>query len=561
MTPDLPYPYRPCVSDDAPQPPPSPAPDAAPEADADALPPFVRGLLDVEAYPHAPSSVTLVQTHISYVWIAGEVVYKAKKPVNFGFIDQVAPEARERHCRLEVELNRRLAPDVYLGVVPIVQAADGSFAVDRPEVGGTVVEWAVKMRRLPDDRSLDRLLEAGEAPGDIGRRIALKLAEFHAAARVVEDDRAFAGAEAEQAWWGREVAEAEGNIGGTWRSEDAEALRAFVAESLAREAPLFDERLAQGRVVEGHGDLHAKHIYVLGPEPQDLVVVDCVEFTEWYHFRYLDRGFDLAFVAMDLEARGHRALGDEVAGYYIAATEDETLGVLQPLHRAWRAFIRGKVESIGANDPGIPEAERAALAASASHYFRLASTYAARRRAPVLVVLCGISGTGKSTVGGVLAARMGAALVSTDPVRRDVARARGLSTTMWQQYEATAYAPEMNREVYQEMRRRARAHLQAGRPVILDGTHRRVGDRQEALAIARDLGVPALVVELRLADDAALARVVDRERLQGGEPNPEAFRRHVEEFDPVTSVEGSVLALDAAQPPVDLAEQIEEELP
>lgn len=527
----------------------------------DALPPFVRGLLRAEAYPHAPASVTLVQTHISYVWIADDVVYKAKKPVNFGFIDQVAPETRERYCHLEVDLNRRLAPDVYLGVVPIVRAADGSFTIDRPEVRGEVVEWAVKMRCLPDDCTLDRLLEAGTAPWDIAPRIARKLAEFHAAARVVEEDRAFAGAEAERAWWARELSEAEGNIGGTWRPEDAQALRDFVAESLDREASLFDERLAQGRVVEGHGDLHAKHVYVLGPQPEDLVVVDCVEFTEWYHFRYLDRGFDLAFIAMDLEARGHRALGDEIAGFYIAATEDETLGVLQPLHRAWRAFIRGKVESIGANDPGIPEADRAALAASASNYFWLASTYATRRRSPVLIVLCGISGTGKTTVGGVLAGRIGAALVSTDPVRRDVATARGLSTTMWQEYEASAYSPEMNRAVYDEMRRRARTHLRAGRPVILDGTHRRASDRHEALAIARELGVPALVVELRMTDDAALARVVNRERLQGGEPNQEAFRRHVDEFDAVSGSEGNVRSLDAAQGPVELAEQIEDELP
>ncbi len=536
----------------------SPAPDAA---EGDPLPPFVRGLLRPEAYPHSPRSVTLVQTHISYVWIADDLVYKAKKPVNFGFVDQVAPEARERHCRLEVDLNRRLAPDVYLDVVPIVRASDGSFAVDRPEAEGEVVEWAVKMRRLPDDRTLDRLLEADQAPWDISRRIASKLADFHASARVIENDPAFAGAEAERAWWARELSEAEGNIGGTWRPQDAQALQAFVAESLERDASLFDERLAQGRVVEGHGDLHAKHVYVLGPTPEDLVIVDCVEFTEWYHFRYLDRGFDVAFIAMDLESRGHRSLGDEVAGYYIAATEDETMGVLQPLHRAWRAFIRGKVESIGANDPRIPEADRAALAASASNYFRLASTFASRRREPVLVVLCGISGTGKTTVGGVLSGRIGAALVSTDPVRRDVARARGLDTTMWQEYEANAYSPEMNREVYEEMRRRARAHLQAGRPVILDGTHRRASDRQEALAVARDLGVPALVVELRMTDDAALARVVNRERLQGGEPNAEAFRRHVEEFDALTSREGNVLALDAAQEPVSLAEQIEEELP
>ena len=130
----------------------------------DALPDYVRALLEPAAYPHAPASVELVQTHISYVFLAGDVVYKTKKPVDFGFIDQIAPEARKRFCHAEVDLNRRLAPDVYFGVVPVVRTAEGRYAV---EAEGEVVEWAVKMRRLPDDRTLDRLLAAEQTPPDI----------------------------------------------------------------------------------------------------------------------------------------------------------------------------------------------------------------------------------------------------------------------------------------------------------------------------------------------------------------------------------------------------------
>ncbi|MDA1010005.1 MAG: AAA family ATPase [Chloroflexi bacterium] len=541
---------------------------------SDSLPPFVRGLMQPSAYPHAPASVRLVQTHISYVWIADDLVYKAKKPVDFGFINQVDAKTREAFCHLEVELNRRLAPDVYLEVVPIVQRADGTFAVEGPVRAGEgdgerVVEWAVKMRRLPDDRSLDQLLAANAVPDDLVERLTHKLVAFHVAARTVEYDPAFAGVEAERAWWAREYREAEGNIategnGGTWTAEDAATLRKFVARMLDAQADLFNERLAAGRVVEGHGDLHAKHVYVLRDETDahdGIAIVDCIEFTEWFHFRYLDVGYDIAFLAMDLEARGHRALGDEIAGRYIVDTADETMGVLQPLHRAFRAFVRGKVESIGANDAGMDEAQRRELAGTAAGYFRLAARYAERQAPPLLVMLCGLSGTGKTSVGGVLAGRIGAALVSTDAVRAEVAAERGLSTMMWQQYEAGAYSPEMNAAVYDEMRRRARAHIEAGRAVILDGTHRRVSDRESALAMARELGVPSLVVELRLSEAAALARLREREAARGATtPDEAAYRRHVEEFEPVSPAEGSILALDATQSLVMLAEQIEDAL-
>lgn len=543
---------------------------------SESLPPFVRGLMSTSAFPHRheisqePQPVRLVQTHISYVWIVGDLVYKAKKPVDFGFINQVDPKTREAFCHLEVDLNRRLAPDVYLEVVPIIETAEGGFRVEGPvREGETVVEWAVKMRRLPDDRSLDRLLP-DRYPSDLVERLTRKLAAFHEHARHLEYDPEFAGAPAERAWWAREYSEAEGNIGGTWRPEDASTLRAFIERSLDEQAELFNERLAAGKVVEGHGDLHAKHIYVLGPDnsgsdqgsdDDGISIVDCIEFTEWFHFRYLDVSYDIAFLAMDLEARGERALGDEVAGRYIAITGDETMGVLQPLHRAFRAFVRGKVESIGASDPGMTEAERNALAESAARYFRLATIYVERQRPPSLIVMCGLSGTGKTSVGGVLAGRIGAALVSTDAVRAELAQQRGLSTAMWQEYQSGAYSPEMNAAVYEEMRRRAAAHIRAGRPVILDGTHRRAADRQQALALAKELGVSALVVELRLSDDAALARVLWREREKGDTAAPEAYRRHVDEFEPVTSREGNAIHLDGSQHIVDLAAQIEDALP
>src|SRR5688572_29891962 len=522
----------------------------------DALPAYVRGLLDPSAYSHPPSEVRLLQTHISYVFIAGDVVYKTKKPVNFGFIDQAAAEAREANCHAEVRLNARLAPDVYLGVVPVVRTAEGRYAVEAP---GEVIEWAVKMRRLPDDRTLDGVLASAGAPPRLIERLVQRLIAFREGAEVVENNPEYAGGAAERAWWAREYTEAVGFIGDTWRTEDAEATRTFFDRTIEAEQALFDARLAAGRVVEGHGDLQAKHVYLLGePDPaSSIAIVDCIEFSDWFHFRYLDAGYDVAFLAMDLEAQGYPALGDELAGRYLAAAHDETMGVLQPLHRAMRAFVRGKVESIGAHAAELPDGERARLSMSAARYFRLAADYAQRRAGPSLVVLCGLPGTGKSTVAGTLAGRIGAAYVSSDIVRKQLA---GLDprTHAGAADREGLYAPGMTERVYAELRRRADEHLAAGRAVVVDAMHGFASERAAALAVAAARGVSAVIAELRLDETAALARIDGRaeDPLRTSDATREVYEAQRERFEPVHASEGTHLALDATRHPAILAREI-----
>ncbi len=529
------------------------------------LPEYVRALLQPDAYPSPPPDVELRQTHVSYVFMAGDVVYKTKKPVDFGFIDQVAPERREAFCHAEVRLNRRLAPDVYLGVGPIVRHPGGRIAVlphgSAVPADAEVVEWCVQMRRLPDDRTLRELLPAGAAPPRVAEHVIRQLIAFHEAAEVVENDPDFAGAAGDARWWEREYGETEGFIGTTWATEDAAATRAFVASQLEREAALFDARLAGGRVIEGHGDLRADHIYVLDDAAEELSIVDCIEFSEWYHFRYLDTGYDVAFLAMDLEALGYAELGDEIAGRYIAAAGDETMGVLQPLHRAFRAFVRGKVESIGAHAPEVGEEQRRALADSASRFFRLAASYAERRADPAVVVMCGLPATGKSTVAGTLAGRIGAAYVSSDIVRKQLAgidpRERADDA-----FRAGLYAPEMTERTYDELRRRVAEHLDAGRAVVVDAMHGRASERDAARALAAEHGAPCLVVELRLDEAEARARIAGREGdpLRTSDATEDVYASQRDRFEPVDEAEGASIILDAPRSPGVLAREIAEAL-
>jgi aminoglycoside phosphotransferase family enzyme/predicted kinase len=527
------------------------------------LPPYVQGLLDPSAYPEPPATVELAQTHISYVFLVGDVVYKTKKPVDFGFINQIGSEARERYCHDEVRLNARLAPDVYLGVVPVVRRADGRFAV---EADGEVVEWAVKMRRLPDDRTLDRILAAEGPPPRLAERLVRKLIAFHEDAAVVPDDPEYAGGPGERKWWSREYGEAAGFIGDTWRADDAATTKAFFDETVEEQQALFNQRLTDGRVVEGHGDLHAKHVYLLdgvdGAGDERIAIVDCIEFTDWFHFRYLDVGYDLAFLAMDLEARGFPDLGDEVAGRYIAAACDETMGVLQPLHRAFRAFVRGKVESIGAHAEEISVDERARLYASASAYFRLAAAFGGRRAAPCLVVMSGLPATGKSTVAATLAGRVGAAYLSSDAIRKQLA---GLDPRQraTDEFRSGLYSPEMTERTYAEMRARAAAHLEAGRPVVLDAMHGRAAERAAAVALGREHGVPVLIAELRLDDASARERIEGRadDPLRTSDATWEVYELQRERFEAIGEAEAAHLAVDASGAPAASARAIAERLP
>jgi aminoglycoside phosphotransferase family enzyme/predicted kinase len=535
-------------------------PEEPPPGTDDGLPAYVHALLDPAAFPNDPPSVALVQTHISFVFLAGDRVYKTKKPVDLGFVDQTDAATRHEFCEREVRLNRRLAPEVYLGVTPVVRFADGRHRVIEGETptDAEVVEWAVEMRRLPDEATLAHLLEIDAVPPGLVRRLAAKLVEFHAAAEVVPNDPAFAGAAGQLEWWAREQGEASPFIGDTWDVAQATALTNYANAVLERESALFDRRLAEGRVVDGHGDLHAQHVYVLDDE---IVIVDCLEFTDAFQFRLLDAGYDVAFLAMDLEARGHPELGDELAGRYIAAVGDETMPVLQPLHRAFRAFVRGKVNSMGANEPEEPPAEQERLAESAGRYFELAARIVGRAAEPVVVLLAGRSGTGKSTVGAALAGRIGAAYVSSDVTRKRLA---GLGPREHVPAERTAevYGEAMNARTYEAMRVRAAEHLAAGRPVVLDATHSRAEDRLAALAMARAARVPALIAELCITDETALQRIAERsaEAMSTSDATAAVFEAQAASFEPIGASEGVHLALDASQELSALVDEIADSL-
>jgi len=510
------------------------------------LPPHIAALLSAEAYPHKVGRVDLIQTHISYVFLAGDFVYKVKKPVDLGFLDFTTLEKRRHFCQEEVRLNRRLCPGIYLDVVPIAYV-EGNVAVD---AAGTVVDYAVKMKRLPEERMMGHLLEKDAVTAEMVRALARRLAEFHASAETGPDIEAFGSLETIAGNWRENFEQTEPYVGFTITARQFQEIREYVEGFLVREAPLLQQRVAQGRVRDCHGDLRAEAVCF-----QDgICIFDCIEFNQ--RFRYSDVVADLAFLAMDLDFRGRPAMSDELVGLYLEMSGDSTLPLVLGFYKCYRAYVRGKVEGFLLAEPEVPATQMTAARGRARAYFRLAHSYARRRTPCTLINMAGLSGTGKSFLANALAGRLGAVVISSDVVRKRLAGVEPTERHI-EPWERGIYAPELTERTYEAMLEEAEPHLGYGRPVILDATFLLRRHREAARDLARRRGVRYLAVEC-LAEES-----VARERLARRTEDPwtasdgrwEIFAVQRERFEPLTEVpRRKLLRVDTARP---LGEQLD----
>jgi len=463
------------------------------------LAPLIDALSQPSAYPFPVADVRVIQTHISAVFLAGPFAYKIKNPVNPGFLDFTTLEKRHHFCEEEVRLNRRLAPDVYLGVVPVVRAGDCL----RFEGPGEPVEWAVKMRRLPDEATLHERLQQDEVGPELVEALARKIADFHRRSPAPAAFRTASGFDG-VAGNIREVFDtARPQVGATVSGVVFGRVRQLVEDHLARLRPLIDERAGRGLTRDAHGDLHLDHVYFF-PErapPDDLVCVDCIEFNE--RFRFIDPVADVAFAVMDFAFHGRRDLGNTFAEAYFRAGGDDEGRALLPLFTAYRAAVRGAVEGMKFAEAEVSAAERAAARDSARGHWLLAlAELEEPARRPCLVLVGGLPGTGKSTLAKALAERAGFLRVRSDEVRKALAGA-----AEGQRLAADFYSPEWTEHTYAECLRRAEERLFEGGRVMIDATFREEKRRRRFLDAAMRWGVPALWL-LCQADPATV-----RERL------------------------------------------------
>lgn len=463
---------------------------------------LIDGLSRPTAYPHAADSVVVHQTHISVVFLAGEFAYKVRKPVSLGFLDFSTLDRRRHDCEEEVRLNRRLAPDVYLGVVGITNSAE------RPRIAGNgeVVEWAVQMRRLPEGVTLLDLLRRGELTKDLVERVAARVAEFHRDADGGERVSAF-GRLAVVAGNARENFEqAERDVGTTVTRAVFERVRALTEQHLTALGPMIERRAERGVPRDTHGDLHLDHVYHLAnrPTPHDLIAIDCVEFSE--RFRFADPVADVAFLVMDLVFRGRRDLGRAFAADYFRASGDEEGQALLPFYTAYRAVVRAKVEGITARESEVPTTEREASRRLAQGHWLLAlGELEVPRRRPALVLIGGLPGTGKSTLAREVG-ESGFQVLRSDVIRKDVVPNDLPRSTI----DDGAYSPEWTARVYAECVRRTEEWLLGGERVVVDANFRDDASRSPFRELAGRLALPLLFVVCEASPEIIGQRLASR---------------------------------------------------
>ncbi|HEX6871111.1 MAG TPA: AAA family ATPase [Micromonosporaceae bacterium] len=438
--------------------------------------------------PSDDANAATRETHAAVVFLVGDRAYKLKKPVDLGFLDFTTRESRQAVCRREVELNRRIAPDVYLGVAD-VHGPDGALC-----------DHLVVMRRMPPQRRLISMIRTGQPVDDHVRRIARVIAAFHATARRGPEISAEGGRDAILGRWTDSFRQV-----GSFRHivldpDLADEIERRTLTFLAGREPLFADRIATGRIVDGHGDLLADDIFCLDDGPR---ILDCIEFDD--RLRWLDGLDDAAFLAMDLERLGAADLGRRFLDWYAEFAADPAPESLRHHYLAYRAFVRAKVACFR-HSQGDP-----AAAADVTQHAELTVAHL-RAGAVALVLVGGLPGTGKSTLAEGLADRLGAVVLNSDRVRKELA---GLppGRAAPAAYQEGIYTDEWTERCYAELLDRAERLLQLGESVVLDASWTRTALRARAAALA--VRTHSALVALRC--EASLAVTTARLRRRVGD--------------------------------------------
>jgi len=485
---------------------------------------MVQALLEPEAYPEATEGVELEQTQMSFVFLTDNYAYKVKKPVNLGYLDYTTLENRRYYCYKEVELNKRLCTDAYLGVITINRQQD-SFSING---AGDVMEYAVKMRRLPRELMMDTLLESNSVTTEMINRLADKTAAFHRQAEANEEISTFGRIDTISQNTEENFSQTEKYIGRTISSHQYKQIKGYCRSFIRQNASLFEKRVEDNRIRDCHGDLHTAHICF----ENGICIYDCIEFND--RFRYGDIASEVAFLAMDLDHHGRADLSHSFVREYIAKSHDVELKKLLNFYKCYRAYVRGKVASFKLDDPYTTKGEQEKAVEAAGSYFYLAHSYVKATQS--LFITTGLVGSGKTALSQALAGRMGLVVLSSDVTRKRLAQIPE-TEHRFEEYDSGIYSPDFSTKTYDTMLAEAKDILAEGGSVIIDASFIKAGERKKTKALAEEMNASFHILECK-SDEETIRRRLNQRLGQGSVSDGrwEIYEVQKELFEPVVEV-------------------------
>ncbi len=460
------------------------------------IPDLIQQMLAADFYPHPVTMpIELMQTHASYVLLTGDFAYKLKKPVNFGFLDYSTIENRQHFCQEELRLNQRTAKELYLEVLPIAKIGS------KYQLGndGEIVDYAVKMVQFPQANLLSNMFVAGTIALTDIEEMGKVVAEFHSRASTSEYISSFGKIDCIKMSIDDNYRQTEKYLDRAHTQQQYLETKAYTDRFLAENVQLFEERITGGFIRECHGDLHLRNICRWHDR---ILLFDCIEFNE--PFRLVDTMYDVAFAVMDLEARGRKDFANRFLNTYAEQTGDwEGLQVL-PMYLSRQAYVRAKVTSFLLDDLGVPAAERETAVTTASDYYRQAWAYT-RRQPGRLIMLSGLSGAGKSTVGRQIAGSINAIHLRSDAVRKHLGKIPLLSKG-----DDSLYTPEMTAKTYDRVLELGAKLAVSGFTVVLDAKYDRRQLRGAVIDLAQDRGIPLQIIHCTAPASVLRDRLLQR---------------------------------------------------